>query len=346
MATTTNYGWETPDDTDLVKDGASAMRTLGQSIDTTFAELKGGTSGQMLTKASNTDNDYTWVTPEIGDITAITASSPLTGGGTTGAVTVGILDGTTSNKGAVQLSTSTSSTSTSLAATASAVKSAYDLADGAIPKSLIDAAGDLIVGTAADTAGRLAKGTAGQVLQVNSGATALEWATPAGGSGMTLLASGSLGTSNSVTISTLSQSYKDLKIYLKDYKADQDFYVGFRVNSDGGTNYSYIYQYNSSSSAVSTTYANNQDYVYGYANEYNGTQYFTEIDLYDYTNTTTRKCFQMSQNGLIYDSSFKLTALMTGQYHPSTAAAVSSLSFKCNTGVNFTAGTYEIYGVK
>jgi len=36
MATTTNYGWETPDDTDLVKDGAAAIRTLGSSIDTTM----------------------------------------------------------------------------------------------------------------------------------------------------------------------------------------------------------------------------------------------------------------------------------------------------------------------
>jgi hypothetical protein len=34
MATTTNNGWETPDDTDLVKDGALAMRTLGNGIDT------------------------------------------------------------------------------------------------------------------------------------------------------------------------------------------------------------------------------------------------------------------------------------------------------------------------
>ena len=49
MATTTNYGWTTPDDTDLVKDGAAAIRTLGSSIDTSFAAdegdlLVGGTS--------------------------------------------------------------------------------------------------------------------------------------------------------------------------------------------------------------------------------------------------------------------------------------------------------------
>jgi hypothetical protein len=61
MATTTNFGWTTPNDTDLVKDGAAAIRTLGSSIDTSFVDLKGGTTGQVLAKASNTDLDYSWI---------------------------------------------------------------------------------------------------------------------------------------------------------------------------------------------------------------------------------------------------------------------------------------------
>jgi hypothetical protein len=45
----------------LVKDGATAIATLGQDIDTAFVDLKGGTTGQVLSKASGTDLDFTWV---------------------------------------------------------------------------------------------------------------------------------------------------------------------------------------------------------------------------------------------------------------------------------------------
>lgn len=61
MPTTSNFGWTTPADTDLVKDGAAAIRTLGNGIDTSFLDLKGGTTDQVLAKNSNSDLDFKWV---------------------------------------------------------------------------------------------------------------------------------------------------------------------------------------------------------------------------------------------------------------------------------------------
>jgi len=84
--TTTNFGWDIPQSTDLVKDGATAIATLGQDIDTALVDLKGGTTGQILAKNSNTDLDYTWINNDQGDITAVTVTSPITGGGTSGSV--------------------------------------------------------------------------------------------------------------------------------------------------------------------------------------------------------------------------------------------------------------------
>lgn len=51
MATTTNYSWTTPDNTAYVKDGASAIRTLGSSVDSTlFTALGGAYPGLRLIK--------------------------------------------------------------------------------------------------------------------------------------------------------------------------------------------------------------------------------------------------------------------------------------------------------
>jgi len=193
---TSNFGWQMPTPTDLVTDLPADFEVFGQAVDTSMADLKGGTTGQILSKATNADMDFTWIANDQGDITAVNVTAPITGGGTSGAVTIGVSAASTAAAGVVQLSDSTSTTSSVLASTPTATKSAYDLANtantaagtaqttanAAIPKSTVTTAGDVIYATGSSAVTRLGIGTAGQVLKVNAGATAPEWGAAAGGS--------------------------------------------------------------------------------------------------------------------------------------------------------------------
>ena len=58
---TTNYGWVMPTATDLVTDLPADFNVFGQAVDTSLAQLKGGTTGQVLSKTSATDMAFTWV---------------------------------------------------------------------------------------------------------------------------------------------------------------------------------------------------------------------------------------------------------------------------------------------
>ena len=157
-----------PTATDLVTDLPADFEVFGQAVATSMGDLLGGTTGQILSKATNTDMDFTWITNDVGDITAVTATTPLTGGGTSGAITVGIQDASTSQKGSVQLSDSTSTTSSILASTPTATKSAYDLAAAAIPKSTVTAKGSIVAATASSTPAQLAVGNNGETLVCDS----------------------------------------------------------------------------------------------------------------------------------------------------------------------------------
>lgn len=83
---TSNFGWQMPTSTDLVTDLPADFEVFGQAVDTSLADLKGGTTGQVLAKASNTDMDFTWTAG--GDITGVTAGTGISGGGTSGDVTI------------------------------------------------------------------------------------------------------------------------------------------------------------------------------------------------------------------------------------------------------------------
>jgi hypothetical protein len=185
MANTTNYNWETPDDTDLVKDGAAAIRTLGNSVDTTTKALNPettlgdiayrsatsntntrlpiGTSGQILAVSGGVP---AWINNDQGDITEVQAGTGISVASGTGPIPV----------------------ITNTVATA------------------FDAAGDLVYGTGADTFTKLSLGTAGKVLTVNSGATAPEWATPAGGGKVLQVVGATTTTATTIASATLTDT--------------------------------------------------------------------------------------------------------------------------------------------
>lgn len=346
MANTTNFNWETPDDTDLVKDGAAAIRTLGSAIDTSLVDLKGGTTGQILSKATNTDMDFTWITNDVGDITAVNVSSPITGGGTSGAITISIQDGTTAQKGAVQLEDSTSSTSTTTAAVPASVKSAYDLANGAIAKSLVDAKGDLIVATADNTPARLAVGaTNGHVLTVDSGETAgVKWAAAAGGGSMTLLSTTSLS-SSSTSVSITNTGNLGLYITITDFSMSGNDQLRFRLNSDTGSNYRWTgtRRYNTTDLVIGDGTTTSILTSFTPASSNADAFYIIQIPNAEQTASFKGGWFQVyAKDG----GGGNPDCLEQGAFLYKSTSAITNFTFSTLGGATFSAGEIKVYGVK
>lgn len=243
MATTTNYSWATPDDTDLVKDGAAAIRTLGSSADTTVKNLNPGTT-----------------------------------------------------------------------------------------------AGDIDYYTSGTAKARIGIGTAGQILVVNSGATAPEWATPAPAASLTLLSTTSLS-GVSTTISSISGAYKNLLIIGRDIDAAANANVNLRFNGDSGNNYDNV-GYATQGGANGLVTGQGVAYVPGVDFRVGGDPSNFILEIFDYTETSRIQGY-MAWLGL---STTAQKFQGRSDFRYSAAAAITSFTVTNSNSQSMT-GTIEIYGV-
>jgi hypothetical protein len=196
---TSNFGWQMPTNTDLVKDLPADFEVFGQAVDTDLADLKGGTTGQVLSKTSNTDLDFTWTTPNVGDITEVQAGTGIS-----------VASGT----GPIPVITNTVATE-------------------------FDSKGDLIVGTGADTFDRLAVGTDGYTLVADSAETlGVKWAAISSPTNdYQLLNAGGTALTGATTITVNITAYNNLLIRWDFASASASSVYGVRFNSDTGNNY-------------------------------------------------------------------------------------------------------------
>jgi hypothetical protein len=120
MATTTNYGWTTPDDTALVKDGASAIRSLGTSIDTTTKNLNPSTTLGDIEYRSSTANTNTRLgIGSTGNVLTVSGGVPVWAAPAGGGKVLQVVSATTTTQ-----TTITSGTLTDTGITASITPSA------------------------------------------------------------------------------------------------------------------------------------------------------------------------------------------------------------------------------
>jgi hypothetical protein len=201
--------------------------------------------------------------------------------------------------------------------------------------------GDVIYSSSGSTPARLGIGTAGQILKVNSGATAPEWGAATSG-GMTSLATGTLST-GTVTLSAIDQTYNDLSLRIyKPSTTSASGTVYFRYNGITTASYKYNYLDTSTTTVNGDTGKTSLDlFVAGTA----VTNTYIQLDFPGYSLVSGQTVGKAVDFFAAIEASGKS---QYGQFFVDTATAqapITSITIFTAAGT-FDAGTYTLWGIK
>lgn len=306
MATSPNYNWPEPDNTDLVKNGALAIRTLGNAIDTTMAT--------MVPKS---------IVDAKGDLIAGTAAD------TTARLAVG-------NNGETLVADSS---------TATGLKWAPFPASGMT--NPMTTTGDTIYSSSGSTPARLPIGSTGNVLTVAGGVPT--WAAPAASGGYTLIATATPSGATGVSFTSISSSYKSLRVVFNAYHTATDRYWFFRLNNDAGSNY-FMNGIDATSGSYGTNWNNTTGFGAGrtgapinYSNNSSNGQYTYKgtFDIHN-ANEAATKLVSWQSSGM-QSTTVSNSAIMNGTYTSNTVISQIDL---VRDGTPTITGTFYLYGAK
>jgi hypothetical protein len=209
--------------------------------------------------------------------------------------------------------------------------------------STITASGDIVVGTGSGTYDNLPIGTTGEVLTADTTVSPykVKWAAASSG-GMTSLASGNLSTGSSTTVlNTISGSYKDLRLVLRNFYQSGNGNIHIQPNS--ATTFVYFQTATNNTNTVTDTVntaASTFNINYN-APTVSSSNNVAVIDFYDYTDTTINK-------PMIAIAEYTLASrdeLTINQGVAKISGAITSITITATTN-NFGGGTYELFGIK